>query len=49
MGAKQLVTETSFFGKKPDVLRRYIYEEKRRKGLRWKKGRGVHFSGGLRA
>jgi hypothetical protein len=27
MVAEQLVTETSFFCKKPDVLRKYIYEK----------------------
>ena len=38
------------FGKNLDVLRKYIYyEEKKRKGLRCKRRKSVHFSESERA
>jgi hypothetical protein len=37
------------FCEKPDILRKYLLEQKKREGgLGWEKKRNVHFSGGER-
>jgi hypothetical protein len=48
MVAKPLVTETSFLVKKP-MFRGNKYKEERRKGLRWKRKKGVYSSESQRA